>query len=84
MATASYVPVQAYLRKESDPHCEYVDGEIQERSVPEYDHSTWQEALLAFFRAHKDDWKIRARAELRIRVTPTRYRVPDVSVIDRG
>ena len=84
MATGTYVPVEVYLRTESEPDCEYVDGEIQERPMPEYDHSTWQGAILAFFRQHNQDWNTRARAELRVRVSPTRYRVPDVTVVDHS
>ena len=48
MATTTFVPVETYLRMESEPDCEYVDGQIEERPLPEYDHSTWQTALCCF------------------------------------
>ena len=57
MATTTFVPVETYLRMESEPDCEYVDGQIEERPHAEYDHSSWQGALLAFFRSHGVDWK---------------------------
>jgi Uma2 family endonuclease len=84
MVTTTFVPVEAYLRMESEPDCEYVDGQIEERPMHEYDHSTWQDALSAFFRSHGVEWNVRARPELRVRVSPTRFRVPDLSVLSRS
>ena len=84
MATTTFVPVETYLRTESEPDCEYVDGQIEERPMPEYDHSTWQDALSAFFRSHGVEWNVRARPELRVRVAATRFRVPDVTVLSRA
>lgn len=84
MATTPLVPVETYLRMESEPDCEYVDGRIEERPMREYDHSTWQDALSAFFRLHGKEWNVRSRAELRVRVSPTRFRVPDVTVLSRS
>ena len=84
MATTTFVPVETYLRMESEPDCEYVDGQIEERPMPEYDHSSWQDALTAFFRTHGVEWNIRSRPELRVRVSPTRFRVPDVTVLSRS
>ncbi len=72
---------QEYLRAEFEPAAEYVDGVIEERPMGEYDHSTWQDALQAWFRSHYPEWKLRARPELRVRVSPTRYRIPDVAVM---
>jgi len=69
---------------DSEPDCEYVDGQIEERPMPEYDHSTWQDALSAFFRAHGKTWYVRSRGELRVRVSPTRFRVPDITVLSRS
>ncbi len=48
MATTTFVPVETYLRMESEPDCEYVDGQIEERPAAEYDHATWQAAILLF------------------------------------
>jgi Uma2 family endonuclease len=71
------------LHSTYEPDAEYVDGEIQERSVGEYDHASWQAALLEYFTRHKQDWNIRVRPELRVQVAATRFRVPDVTVLDR-
>ena len=45
MATVTYVPVEAYLRSSDyEPDAEYVDGQIEERPMGEFDHSDWQAA----------------------------------------
>jgi len=83
MAT-TLVSVREYLTTSYyEPDAEYVDGVIEERAVGEYDHSSWQAALIVWFRTHGISWNVRVRAELRVQVSETRFRVPDVVVIDR-
>jgi Uma2 family endonuclease len=84
MATTAQVPVELYLRSSYEPDAEYVDGEIEQRPMGEYDHSSWQYAIQQWFAQNAKSWNIRVRAELRVQVSPTRYRVPDVVVIDRN
>jgi Uma2 family endonuclease len=61
-----------------------MDGQIEERPMGEFDHSSWQQAILRWFWEHERDWGIRAMLSLRIKVATTRYRVPDVTVLDRS
>jgi len=83
MATAAaYVPVAVYLRSSFEPDAEYVDGAIQERAVGELDHAAWQKAIQQWFWRREEEWGIRAFAELRVQVSPTRFRVPDVVVLE--
>jgi Uma2 family endonuclease len=84
MATTTHVPVEVYLRSSYEPDAEYVDGKIEERPMGEFDHASWQDAILAWFRQHKNEWGIRALPELRVKVAATRYRVPDVTVLERN
>ena len=84
MATAARVPIEVYLRSSYEPDAEYVDGEIEERPMGENDHSAWQNAICFWFTQHAQEWSIRIRPALRIQVAPTRFRVPDVTVLDRG
>ena len=93
MATASKlpdpeprrVPLEVYLHgSDWEPDAEYVDGAIEERPMGEYDHSAWQQAIATWFQRHADEWKIRVRPELRVRVSATRFRVPDVTILDRN
>lgn len=83
MATTTHVPVEVYLRSSYEPDAEYVDGAIEERSMGENDHSAWQLAILKWFLQHEKDWNVRLRPELRVQVAATRFRVPDVAVLDR-
>jgi len=84
MATTTGVPVEVYLRSSYEPDAEYVDGEIEERPTGELDHALWQQAILRWFWQHDKEWGVRAIQELRVQVAATRYRVPDVSLVDRS
>jgi Uma2 family endonuclease len=79
-----YVPVEVYLRSSYEPDAEYVDGEIEERAVGEFDHGIWQAAIMKWFWLHEKEWNIRVVPELRVQVARTRFRVPDVTVLDRN
>ena len=83
MAATTRAPVEVYLRSSYEPDAEYVDGEIEERAVGEYDHADWQQAIQTWFGIHKRDWGIRVFAELPVQVAATRFRVPDVTILDR-
>jgi Uma2 family endonuclease len=77
MDATTLVSVEQYLSSVYEPDCDYVDGEIEDRNVGEKDHSKLQ------FRVQMPLSRIPGIAifpEIRIRVAPTRYRVPDVSV----
>lgn len=83
-AQPAFVPLEVYLRSSFEPDAEYVDGAIEERPMGEYDHSSWQYAIQLWFSQHAQDWGIRVRPELRIQVAKNRFRVPDVTVLDRN
>jgi Uma2 family endonuclease len=83
MSTTTHIPVEVYLRSSYEPDAEYVDGEIEERPMGENDHSAWQDAICFWFRQHAQEWNVRVRPELRIQVSATRFRVPDVTVLNR-
>lgn len=80
----THVPLEVYLRTSYEPDAEYVDGVIEERQMGEWSHADWQAAILEFFRSRRIEWKIRAAAELRVQVSPRKYRVPDVTILDRN
>ena len=82
MAAAMHVPVEIYLRSSYEPDAEFVDGEVEERPAGGYDHAAWQKAILTWFLQHEEGWNVNSLPELRIRVSETRYRVPDVTVLD--
>ncbi|GGG94387.1 Uma2 family endonuclease [Silvibacterium dinghuense] len=77
-------PLEHYLHETWSPDREFVDGEIVERNLGEKDHSAWQVALIALLRAFRLSAHIRVYAELRLQVSATRYRIPDVMLTSRS
>jgi Uma2 family endonuclease len=74
-ATTRTVSVEQYLSTVYEPDCDYVDGELEDRHVGENEHSKLQRKLI---RLLPDSVEI--FPEVRIRVSPHRFRVPDVAV----
>ncbi len=83
-AQLTQVPLDVYLRTSYEPDAEFVDGVIEERPMGEWNHANWQAAILEFFRSHRQEWNIRAGAELRVQVSSGNFRVPDVAILDRN
>ena len=81
MAAATQVPIETYLHTAYRPDCEYVDGELKERNVGEKEHGRLQMTLSWILRNHEADWAISVYPELRVQVSPTRFRVPDITVL---
>jgi len=81
MSVSQLVSVTEYLSTSYRPDCDYVDGVVLERNLGEYDHARLQEETLAFFRARRQEWGLRAVPEQRVQVSPTRFRVPDICVV---
>jgi Uma2 family endonuclease len=72
-----------YLSTSYRPDQELIDGQLIERNVGEYDHSNLQGALIAWLTNRQRKWNIRVLPEQRIRVSASRFRIPDVCVISR-
>src|SRR4051812_33389890 len=81
MSTVTVVPVSEYLATSYRPDCEYVDGELLERNVGEWDHSRLQTLLSRYLGIREKTWGILVVVEQRVQVNPTRFRVPDISVL---
>lgn len=77
-------PEEIYLSSSYEPDAEFVDGEIIERPMGEFDHNAWQVALSAWFLSHAKEWNIYVASEQRTKVTLKNYRVPDVAIMDRS
>lgn len=75
------VSLTEYLATCYHPDREYVDGQLFERNVGEWDHSWLQRELLLFFAQFRKQLGLLAVPELRVQVKPTRFRIPDVSVV---
>ena len=85
MATTTHMPIELFLHNdEYEPAADYVDGEVEERSVGETDHSFWQLAIQLWFAQNSDSWNVFVCPELRIQTSATRFRVADVAILDRS
>lgn len=82
--STSITTLESYLHETWSPDREFVDGEILERTLGEKDHSSWQMALSLLLASYRHSANIRVFPELRLQTQLTRFRVPDIMVIDRN
>ncbi|MBI3664911.1 MAG: Uma2 family endonuclease [Acidobacteria bacterium] len=81
MAAHTQISPEEYLRTSFDgPDRDYLDGEIVERNVGENPHSKAQVNLVLLLHDKGKKTPLHVRTELRMQVTPTRFRVADVAV----
>lgn len=81
MATGTLVSVETYLHTVYEPDCDYVDGEVIERNVGEYPHSSLQAALAAYIYKRRKKWGVVPLTEQRIRIRERKYLIPDVCAV---
>lgn len=79
--TRAPISVEEYLTTVYESDCDYVNGEVLERNMGERDHAWLQTAVAAFFYNRRKDWRITALTEMRVQVSPARFRVPDICVV---
>jgi Uma2 family endonuclease len=84
MPVKALVSAEEYLHTSFEVDCDYVDGELVERNWGERDHSICQGLIYAYFLARANQWGVYPLVELRVQVSPTRFRVPDVCVVSGG
>ena len=70
MPVAVPVSLQEYLETSYRPDCDYLDGELLERNVGEWDHSRLQGLLCQFLCSHEREWGILVVPEQRVQVKP--------------
>ena len=73
--------MSTYLQTVYRPDCDYIEGEVLERNVGEIPHSRLQGFFIRLFARNERDWALEAMPEVRVQVTPSRFRVPDVTVL---
>ena len=81
MSTGTVVTLSEYLATSYRPDCEYLDGELLERNVGEWDHSRLQFLLSRYLGNREKQWGILVVVEQRVQVKATRFRVPDILVL---
>ncbi len=81
MSTTVFTPLEVYLATTWRPDREYIDGEVRERNLGEYDHADLQTVSAVRLSSGKREWNVKVVVEQRVQVSPTHYRVPDITVI---
>jgi Uma2 family endonuclease len=81
MGTKAAISEEEYLHT-SFPgvDCEYRDGELVERTLPDTFHAETQLALGSFFRSFRKELSLFAYIEARMKLRDGVYLIPDVSV----
>jgi Uma2 family endonuclease len=80
-ALPTLISVDEYLHTVYEPDCDYVDGVVLERNVGEKDHSKAQLAILSYLWERSKRRSLFVIQSQRIRISATRYRVPDICVV---
>jgi Uma2 family endonuclease len=80
----SHVSVEEYLSMKFEHDCEYIDGVIRERALGDFEHCFLQGLLCSIFFNHRLEWGIVCLPEQHLRITPTRYLIPDVTLVRAG
>jgi Uma2 family endonuclease len=77
--------VEEYLHTPFEgPDRDYVDGEVVERNIGELPHARLQMRLGYLLSALADRLRLQVLPEIRIQVSPTRFRVADLAVWRAG
>src|SRR5580704_10373133 len=84
MSTATAVSLSEYLNTSYRPDCDFLDGELLERNVGEWDHARLQGLLTRYLGNREKQWGIVVVPEQRVQVKASRFRVPDITVIAGG
>ena len=75
------VSVEEYLSTDYSPDCDYVDGVLEDRNVGQRKHAIVQTLIAGFLLRLRQALGVLVVVEQRIKVSPTRYRVPDICVM---
>jgi Uma2 family endonuclease len=81
VSAATAVPLSEYLNTSYRPDCDYLEGELLERNVGEWDHARLQMLLSGYFLSREKQLGILVVPEQRVQVKPRRFRVPDITVV---
>jgi Uma2 family endonuclease len=81
MGTKAALSVEEYLHTSfPDLDKEYRDGQLVERSLPDYLHSKTQRLLIVFFALLGRTLPLFVSPELRLKIRPNRFLIPDISI----
>lgn len=72
-----------YLKTSYHPDRDFIDGEVQERNLGEFEHAAIQAFLTSWFFQHREEWHVQVLPEMRVQVSGERVRIPDVCLVAR-
>jgi Uma2 family endonuclease len=81
MSGTTSMSVSEYLSTSCRPDSEFINGRLEERNLGEHDHAAVQAALILWFGQHQNEWNIEVLPEQRIRISATKFRVPDICLV---
>ena len=85
MDTKTLMTVEEYLRSPFDgPDRDYVDGEVIERNMGELPHARLQAELFLRLSQAAKTGGLQVLLEIRVQVSPTRFRVADIAAWRSG
>jgi Uma2 family endonuclease len=76
--------IEEYYAQVWRPDCDFVDGRTEERNVGTFPHATLVSILSLMLSDKQTPYRFLPLPSLRIRVSPTRVRIPDVCLIERS
>jgi Uma2 family endonuclease len=79
--TLPLVSVEEYLRTSYEPNCEYLDGVLISKAMPDRVQGRLQALLIGFLLTQEELFGFGSLSEQHIRMSPTRFRIPDVSAL---
>jgi Uma2 family endonuclease len=82
MTPSAHVLVAEYLRTCYRPGVDFIDGVLEERNLGEFDHSDLQAEIACWVRNNGQPIGLNSFIALRTPIRPTRYRIPDVVIIE--
>ncbi len=83
-AVSRIVSVEEYLNTSYRPDRELIDGRLEEKPMPTRLHGFVRALISQWFLNHTDEWGTLALSEVRTRVRPSDFRLPDVAVVRIG
>ena len=78
MAAGTTISLEQYLATSYEPDCDFVDGELEERNLGGRTHARLQLRVGSYLLGCYESAGVAVFTELRVRVSATRYRIPDV------
>ncbi len=79
-STTTLISIEEYLASCYRPDCDFVDGEVRQRNVGEFDHARLQMLLSAELHGLERKHGFWVLPEMRVQVNPRRFRVPDICI----